>query len=214
VNYRAEVIEEIDHGKGYWNTLKIGIFLDDEQIGEYERNYSSLFHTFCPFRQGNEEQWYALYSKSYTCTRLMTLPDCEDIGGEEENEWGFCPVDFYVPHKEFMDYEFEDDRQFGPEGMFGFVAGCIWGDDSSWKIQYLDLSKVKEGILKREEGFGYISLLRGVRLKDAVDMSDYFVGEIEVDGEMEVCDDKIISIACSKMYDLSGDLDYSEVNIQ
>jgi hypothetical protein len=22
-------------------------------------------------------------------------------------------------------------------GRFGFVAGCIWGDDSSWKVQYL-----------------------------------------------------------------------------
>ena len=50
----------------------------------------------------------------------------------------------------------------------GFVAGCIWGDDSSWKIQYLDLSRVEEGILKREERFGYIELPRSVRLRDSI----------------------------------------------
>ena len=33
-----------------------------------------------------------------------------------------------------------------PERVHGFVAGCVWGDDSSWKIEYLDLSKADEGI--------------------------------------------------------------------
>jgi hypothetical protein len=50
----------------------------------------------------------------------------------------------------------------------GFVAGCIWGDDSSWKIQYLDLSRVEEGIIRREERFGYIELPQSVRLRDAI----------------------------------------------
>lgn len=56
---------------------------------------------------------------------------------------------------------------------FGFVAGCGWGDDSTWKVQYLDLSKAEEGILKRDERFGYIALPRDVKLKDAVRMGDY-----------------------------------------
>lgn len=30
-----------------------------------------------------------------------------------------------------------------PKGDFGFVWGCIWGDDSSWKVQYLDLSRIR-----------------------------------------------------------------------
>lgn len=50
----------------------------------------------------------------------------------------------------------------------GFVAGCIWGDDSSWKIQYLDLSRIEEGIIRREERFGYIELPGSVRLRDAI----------------------------------------------
>lgn len=39
-----------------------------------------------------------------------------------------------------------------------FVWGCIWGDDSSWKVQYLDLSDVPKGEIRREERFGYVKL--------------------------------------------------------
>lgn len=56
---------------------------------------------------------------------------------------------------------------------FGFVSGCIWADDSSWKVQYLDLSRADEGVLMRDDRFGYIELQEDVRLKDAIDMSDY-----------------------------------------
>ncbi len=52
--------------------------------------------------------------------------------------------------------------------IHGFVAGCIWGDDSSWKIQYLDLSRVEEGIIQRDERFAYIELPRSVMLRDAI----------------------------------------------
>jgi hypothetical protein len=52
---------------------------------------------------------------------------------------------------------------------FGFVSGCYWGDDSSWKIQYLDLTKIESGIIKREEKFGYIELPPNLSLKEAID---------------------------------------------
>ena len=45
-----------------------------------------------------------------------------------------------------------------PNGEFGFVWGCYWGDDSSWKVQYLDLSRVQQGVVRREERFGYVEL--------------------------------------------------------
>jgi len=45
-----------------------------------------------------------------------------------------------------------------PTGDFGFVWGCIWGDDSSWKVQYLDLSAVRHGVIHRDERFGYLKL--------------------------------------------------------
>lgn len=49
------------------------------------------------------------------------------------------------------------DREW-PIGDFGFVWGCHWGDDGSWKVQYLDLSRVQEGVVRREERFGYVEL--------------------------------------------------------
>jgi hypothetical protein len=34
----------------------------------------------------------------------------------------------------------------------------IWGDDSSWKLQYLDLSQIRQGIIHRDDRFGYVEL--------------------------------------------------------
>lgn len=78
---------------------------------------------------------------------------------------------------------------------FGFVAGCIWGDDSSWKIQYLDLSEAGGGIIKRDDRFGYIALPDELTLKQAIDMSDY-----EYDPHEE--DARHITIAIQKRFDL------------
>jgi hypothetical protein len=38
------------------------------------------------------------------------------------------------------------------------VWGRLWGDDSSWKVQYLDLSEIRHGRIRREERFGYLRL--------------------------------------------------------
>lgn len=223
--YYAKTIENIDNGPGAWNSLRIGIYdREDKQIGEYNRNYSSLYRTFHPFQlRGN---WYALYSKDYTATRIMSLPDCRDIGGEARDQWGFCPVDYYVPclsdllfhHIPGCPRDWENGNK--PDGhrsctchaphspecpyttdkkpcnscaarktydalhwewvfserTMGFIAGCVWGDDSSWKIQFLDLSRADEGIVKREARFGYVEMADGQELKDAINYegdSDY-----------------------------------------
>ena len=160
--------ESIETRKGCWNVLKVKIFLVEgdskTQIGEYDRNYSSMYETFFPFRQGNKE--YALYSRSYTATRVMSLPDCKDICGEDPKGNGFCPTGFYVP---LVECEEDLGSEYDPDGQFGFVSGCVWGDDHSWKIQYLDLSKISEGILTRDDRFGYIELCGSQNLKDAID---------------------------------------------
>ena len=38
----------------------------------------------------------------------------------------------------------------GPEyyAKFAFVQGCVWGDDTSWKLTVFDISKADKGILK------------------------------------------------------------------
>lgn len=165
--------------KPYWDTLNVSIYKDGNKVGEYKRNYPNLFNTFVPFKQGDKE--YALYSKEYTATRVMSLPDCVDLGGEEVASNGFCPTDFYVPRIEILHVVPKDERVEGQDpyweevryGQFAFVAGCVWGDDTSYKIQYLDLSRVSEGIIVREEKFGYLELPSFMDLKDAIHFRGY-----------------------------------------
>lgn len=56
---------------------------------------------------------------------------------------------------------------------FGLVAGCHWGDDTSWKIQHLDLTRAHEGVLVRSDPFDYCELPRGVKLAAAVDVGSW-----------------------------------------
>lgn len=141
---------------------------EDERICEYERNYRML-QTFEPFRQGNRE--FALISRKYWKTAVLDLA-CGDVIAEEADPaargGGFCPVGFYVP--DWWDVHrwqkipgserwSADDKW--PVGDFGFVWGCHWGDDSSWKVQYLDLSRIQDGVIARDERFGYVELASG-----------------------------------------------------
>lgn len=181
--FYAKVIGTKDNGKGYWEYLKVGVFqrrraMRDKLIGQYERNYSSLIKTFYPFERNGK--WYALYSKNYTATRIMSLPDCKDIGGEEKSGAGFCPAEFYVPkiqrlvalgkNKEgVQQYRKKLDTAYVP---FGLIAGCVWGDDSSWKVMCIDLRQIEKGILKPDDRFGYVALPRELSLENAVSVSD------------------------------------------
>ncbi len=216
ITYQAEIIEKVENRPGTWNSVRVGVFLCEgekkETVGQYIRNYPSLFRTFCHFRRNDKD--YALYSPDYTASRIMELPSCKDIGGEEPHAAGFCPTDYYVPryveresiglndevHRHRVNEPSAEDlvartTKFTPldekTGQritvekpsypvspllyhpFGFVAGCIWGDDSSWKIQYIDLSSAESGILKRDARFGYIALPDSMALKQAVDIGDY-----------------------------------------
>lgn len=168
-NYYAKTLESIETKPGCWRSLRVGVFDGDTQIGEYQRNYPSLYKTFYPFKKNGK--WYALYSKDYTATRVMSLPDCKDICGEEPSGFGFCPVELYVPMSanESDGEDLEDELPVD----FGFVAGCVWGDDSSWKIQYIDLSLLEQGIIKREDRFGYTELPRDMELREAIYIDKY-----------------------------------------
>lgn len=193
-NYFAAEIEKIGE-KGTWQKTRMGIYKDYVQIGEYVRTYPAFGEsTFHPFK-GKDDQWYALYSADYCYTRVMTLPDCKDIGGESEYKGHFCPVEYFIPT--WQDHTYSSDYKAGkklevPELVtfrinnpaekdlthtpiqwydFAFVAGCIWGDDSSWKVQYIDLSDPYN--IKRIERFGYLELPGNQSLREAVDMAFY-----------------------------------------
>ena len=178
-----------------WDSTIVSIFDGGRLIGIYERmHFGWGDSTFFPFERGR--QWYALFSADYTRTSLMTLPDCSDIGGESPVDPGFCPVEFYVPRYRvwtqaetgYAWYEFdnEDDRS-GRSGTedpsivasawtfldIGFVAGCIWGDDTSWKLEVLDLRRAAEGVVTRDARFGHVELAHKSSLKDTVDLGHW-----------------------------------------
>lgn len=165
--YYAKVSKEIDHGKKYWNTLEIVVIEKDIntskeiQVGSYHRNYSNFFDTFFHFRRGGKD--YALYSEHYTATSVMELPSCKKIAGEDPACFGFCPVEFYVP--KIYDPETKSYEKYSD---IGFVAGCIWGDDSSWKVEVLNLSELEKGIIKRDDPFDYAPLPPKMKLRDAI----------------------------------------------
>jgi len=58
-----------------------------------------------------------------------------------------------------------DDDQWPSGGDFGFVWGYVWGDDSSWKVQHLDLSAIQDGVIRRDDRFGYLKLATDPKLE-------------------------------------------------
>lgn len=209
--------KKIGNAPGTWDSTEIKILEGETEIGSYVRSYPSYGkNTFFPFEQ--DGKWYALFSANYTRTQLMALPSCDIIGGEPQVEGeGFCPVEFYVPsyvkfksslksakHEWYYDADADiDDANTWPAKPercyevhsfdFGFVAGCYWGDDWSWKIQHLDLSKASEGIVTRSEKFGYVWLGEHLKLSNSVHI------------EMESPDDYTIEIAIVKGYNPKKD---------
>ena len=163
-NYHVKATP-IKREKG-WEHAQVEIFQDDVKVGEYVRNYlMGSSSTFYPFlgEDGNE---YALYSKHYTCTRFMKLPSCEDIGGEEPNQFGFCPNEYYQPKVCLVNspsgrYKFWIDRmdiekmKNKPEILEErpapviFVSGMVWGLGPNWNLEAFDVRKAHEGIIKR-----------------------------------------------------------------
>ena len=111
----------------------------------------------------------------------MTLPECKDLCGEEPHDEGFCPIEFYVPF----------DLSKGFNGQFGFVSGAVWADDSSSKLEFLDLSRIEEGVFKREARFGYIELPEELSLSDAVNFDWY-----------DLPDDLLVRINQQRKYNL------------
>jgi hypothetical protein len=153
---------------GGWRQVDVEVFrrtdasLPGETVARYARNYA-MCSTFEPFRQGSRD--YALISREYTATAVLDLATGEVVAEEPVQGNGFCPVGFYVPdwwdvhggsHLPGSRHWTSHDEW--PDGTFGFVWGCFWGDDTSWKVQLLDLRDVSTGVIRRHERFGYLEL--------------------------------------------------------
>jgi len=189
----------VENADGAWNSTKISIYNSNSLIGEYLRNYHSYGAlTFYPFQI--DSTWYALYSASYTATRVMKLHDdrIEDWCGEDNDANGFCPVEMYVPRYNYARHEHivsGEKREYSTYSVdtgseqdflheqkdvefvsvhycdFAFICGCIWGDDHSWKIRYVDLSSVPDKKLLITDKFGYCEMPQELSLRQCINMS-------------------------------------------
>lgn len=112
--------------------------------------------------------------------------------GDDLPGMGFCPMEFYVP-----DWWDEYDETYIPKkdevtgemkhpfksdsyaleildefkeysGRWGLYGGCIWGDDSSTKMRYVDLSRISEGVVTTDERFGYVQIPDNLTLRESV----------------------------------------------
>jgi hypothetical protein len=153
VRYVAKELNKIDNGPDVWQSLLAGVFAlrdgEETQVGIYTRNSPSLQRSFHHFQQRGQD--YALYAPRYNHIRVMELPSCIQVAAEEEPPAHFCPVDFLVP--------WSDDPEVSPQlqGEFGFVSGVYWGDPMGERIEYLDLSDLRQGTIRRDRRFGIIS---------------------------------------------------------
>lgn len=158
--YLVKTSPRSNQGHGTSTAVEVVDRLDDKPVAKYLR-WHAMLQTFEPFRQGNRN--LALISTDYTKSAVLDLATGEILG--EETQGGFCPVGFYVP--DWWDLHDGriipgsanwDEHMEWPSGDFGFVWGCEWGDDRSWKVQYLDLSRATKGIIVRDDRFGYVEL--------------------------------------------------------
>jgi len=135
-----------------------------------------------PVRELTQE-WIDMLSPA-TLTNSMS-PLFGKVLGDQIPQEGFCGVDYYIP--DIMDFLDPSDfavtsdsdafdREWVADGMevaggqYGWYSGCIWGDDSSWKLRYLDLSRISEGIVTEDERYGYWELPEG-SLADNIELS-------------------------------------------
>lgn len=157
---------------GCWDVQDVTVykhFEDDRDplfIARYHRDYPGRtpFEPFRQFRDGREHH-YALVSVHYQQSDVLDLRSGEVIASEDGNDpkYGFCPVGFYVPdwrdcHDDSSfpgSWYWEEEHDRWPDGTLGFVWGCYWGDDNGWKVQALDLSRIREGVITRDERWGY-----------------------------------------------------------
>lgn len=176
---------------------------DEKLIGEYIRNYSHYGAlTFYPFKiEDNWYALYSAEYTTLRVMKLHS-DRIEDWCGEEPSPGGFCPVEIYVPKyihsiqsyrraiddtEEYSAYYADcdlDEKDYQKELIstgfvseeycnFGFLCGCRWGDDSTWKIRYVNLAQIPNKNLNIIDKFGYWEMPSQLSLRECVDMSGW-----------------------------------------
>lgn len=142
--------------------------------------------------------------------------------GQNMSSWNFCPSEFHVPdvydilnNKEIeelqevvntsKDLDFWQDwmNNFINRRTFAFEAGCVWGDDWSYKVQAIDLTKIFQGEIQDDDRFGYLILqgeLKNVYNKDYYDDEDYVILELSAPISFEFEKTNHQKVVKSQMY--------------
>lgn len=55
---------------------------------------------------------------------------------------------------------------------YGFLCGCVWGDDSSWKLKHIDLSQIHNKQIKITSKFGYWELPNNLSLRECIKLME------------------------------------------
>lgn len=122
--------------------------------------------------------------------------------GQNISSWNFCPSEFHVPDvydilddndikelqeaistKKDLDFWQEWMNNFINRRTFAFEAGCVWGDDWSYKVQAIDLTKILQGEVQDDDRFGYLILqgdLKNIYNQNYFDDEDYISLELSV----------------------------------
>lgn len=196
------VADTVKNSPGTWDSEKVSIFRDGKLIGEYMRNYTNGVNTFYPFQlEGEWYALYSAQYTELRAMRLGQ-DHIEDWCGTQQLKNAFCPLELYVPRYNVMtdsytsgtdelrqfEYSVVDSTVTADEFIadstsanckettycdFGFVAGCLWGDDSTAKLRYIDLAKIVNKELHVTEKFGYWEIPDRMTLQQAVDMSHW-----------------------------------------
>lgn len=74
----------------------------------------------------------------------------------------------------------EAGHAFNHTGQWGVVSGCVWGDDSSYKVRYIDLSRIAEGIVTEDDRFGYVEIPPERLLSESVQLNAYNPDDIVI----------------------------------
>lgn len=177
MNIYSVITSEINNRKPYWSHTLVEILKGHITIGSYIRTYPGCGKsTFFPFSHERSGKELALASANYMYTDIMELPSCTWLSGDPQRERDyfthFCPVEFFVPKE--------------GKGDFGFVGGCVWGDDSSMKVRLLDLRDADKGKISKID-IGYVEYYGD--LKDAI--KDFEIYEDELSFQV-ICEQNIV----------------------
>lgn len=168
-------------------------------------DYALISTEYTRFEVVDLEKGQIIATESYPIYTQDMHDACVARGGIETREVGqempgvgFCPTAFkvfdwrerfndesmtktYTPYKATEpELVYSDEKFYAYSGQWAIYSGCIWGDDSGWKVRYIDLSRISEGIVTSDERFGYLQLAGGLDQVDYYSDDDRFTFPIEI----------------------------------